>query len=142
MGTFYAESDRDDTDIIDMSAYAIRWYVVGIPSLALNQCVAFYLQAVGKRVFSNVINHGFTSSDQQFSVRLFIKAPKDKDEQHQITIRFRDNGKPFNIKKRRRLIEEERDDPTGNIGIRLVFGMAENVSYIAAYGMNNTVITL
>ncbi len=299
MGTFYAESDRDemelsckkmlihsilwstlvsalffvfatplasffvrgDTDIIDMSAYAIRWYVVGIPFLALNQCAAFYLQAVGKRVFSNVImiadrlvstvvlvyllgwlmgergiyiangisevaltvilyimvciknkrivtnirqllflpddygvpdedcmfalfqtkddaigiskeiqefcvkkgvdrrrayisalcteelainviDHGFTRSDQQLSVRLFIKAPKDKDEQHQITIRFRDNGKPFNIKKRRQLIEEEQDDPTRNIGIRLVFGMAENVSYIAAYGMNNTVITL
>ncbi len=252
---------RDDADIIGMSAYAIRWYVVGIPFLALNQCAVFYLQAVGRRFFANtimiadrfvstvalvyllgwlmgergiyiangisevaltvilyialcirnkgivtnirqllllpddygvpeedcmfalfrskddaigiskdiqefclkkgvdkrrayvsalcteelainVIDHGFTRADQQLSVRLFIRTPKEDDERHRITIRFRDNGRPFNIKERRRLIEQEPEDPTGKIGIRLVFVMAEDVSYIAAYGMNNTVIRL
>jgi len=39
-------------------------------------------------------------------------------------------------------VEESETDPMKNVGIRLVFATAKSVSYNAAYGMNNTVITL
>lgn len=90
----------------------------------------------------NVISYGFTNEWQQLSVRLFIKNSPDKDEKQKITIRFRDNGKPFDIKKRIQLLEESGTDPTKNIGIRLVHKIAESVNYVAAYGTNNTMITL
>ena len=250
-----------DPSVVDLAAYGIRWYVIGIPFLALNQCAAFYLQALGhlkmsnaimivdrlvttvvlvyllgwllgeKGVFIayglseiilaaalyliasiklkrpvtrikqvlflpddygvpdedclfalfhtqedaigisqeihdfciekgiderrsflaalcteelaiNVVSYGFTSERQQLSVRLFIKFLSENTDDAQITIRFRDNGKPFDLLKRRQLVEGSETDPTQNVGIRLVFGSAKSVSYNAAYGMNNTVITL
>ena len=250
-----------DPSVVETAAYGIRWYVVGIPFLALNQCAAFYLQALGhlkisnaimivdrlvttvvllyllgwlmgeKGVFiaygvseivltvalyiiasvrigrpvtrirqvlflpedygvpdedclfalfhtkedamgiseavhdfcikkgiderrsflaalcteelaMNVVSYGFTSDRQQLSVRLFIRFISEHAEDAQITIRFRDNGKPFDIIKRRQLVEESETDPMKNVGIRLVFATAKSVSYNAAYGMNNTVITL
>ncbi len=250
-----------DPSVVDLAAYGIRWYVIGIPFLALNQCAAFYLQALGylkisnaimivdrlvttvvlvyllgalmgekgifiaygvseivlavalyiiasikikrpvtsikqvlclpkdygvpdedclfalfrtredaigisndvhdfciqkgvdeRRAFLaalcteelavNVVSYGFTSDRQQLSVRLFLKFVSENAEDAQITIRFRDNGKPFDIIKRRQLVEESKTDPTKNVGIRLVFATAKSVSYHAAYGMNNTVITL
>ncbi len=250
-----------DPSLVETAAYGIRWYVIGIPFLALNQCAAFYLQALGHRKISNaimivdrlvttvvlvyllgwllgekgvfiaygvseivlavalyiiasirirrpvtrirqvlflpedygvpeedclfalfhtkedaigisrevhdfcvkkgiderrsflaalcteelavnVVSYGFSSRRQQLSVRLFIKFSSGNTDDAQITIRFRDNGKPFDIIKRRELAEKSETDPTTNVGIRLVFGSAKSVSYHAAYGMNNTVITL
>ena len=245
---------KGEPDVVITAAYAIRWFVAGIPALALNQCAAFYMQATGRLKISNsilvadrlvttvllvyllgwlfgekgifiaygaseivltvilyviiciknkkivtsvkdmlflpeaygvpddnclfalfhtveeatgiskevhefclkkgidkhrsyyaalcteelvinVISHGITSNKQNVSVRLFI------DQENGLTIRLRDNGKPFNIKERENIIASETDNPAKNIGIRIVFGLAKSVSYNAAYGINNTVIT-
>ncbi len=258
LATFFVHGDAS---VIETATYAIRWYVIGIPFLALNQCGAFYLQALGylkisnaimivdrlvttvvlvyllgwlmgekgvfiaygiseviltvalyiilciknKRLVTsikqilflpddygvpdedclfalfhtkedaigiskevhtfclekgidenraflaalcteelaiNVVTYGFTSEKQQLSVRLFIKFVSKNAEDAQITIRFRDDGKPFDLIKRQQIAEESETDPTQNVGIRLVFAAAKSVSYNAAYGMNNTVITL
>ncbi len=252
---------KEEYYVVGVAAYAIRWFVVGIPFLALNQCAAFYLQAVGhirisnaimivdrlvttvvlvyllgwlmgengiyiaygvseivltvilyimlciknkglvtsvrqmlflpddygvpeenclfalfhtkedaigisekvhafclekgidsKRAFLaalcteelavNVVSHGFTSDKQNLSVRLFISPAAEPGAGGDITIRFRDDGKPFNLTERQALAETSDEDPFKNAGIRLVFGAAKNVSYNAAFGMNNTVITL
>ena len=246
---------KGEAEVVTTAAYAIRWFVAGIPALALNQCAAFYLQATGRLKISNailivdrlvttvilvyllgwlmgekgifiaygaseilltvilyviicvknghivtnvkdmlflpddygvpeenclfaqfntvdeamgmsegahqfclskgidkrrafyaalcteelvinVISHGFSSDRQSVSVRLFV------DSKNDLTIRLRDNGKPFNIKEREMVATEIPEDPSKNIGIRIVFGLAKSVSYNAAYGINNTVITL
>ncbi|MCR5686526.1 MAG: ATP-binding protein [Lachnospiraceae bacterium] len=246
---------HDDPVSAAMSATAIRWFVVGIPGLALNQCAAFYLQAIGKLRISNaimiadrlvttvslvyllgwlygetgifaayglseillavilyillciknrglvtsvrqmlmlpddygipeedrfsctittkedamgiseavhsfciekgidkrraffaalcteelavnVVSYGFKKKRRRLSIRVFI-GPSGG-----ITIRLRDNGKPFDLITRQQMAEKNDADPSKNIGIRTVFGIAENVSYNAGYGMNNTVITI
>ena len=84
----------------------------------------------------NVITHGFTNGKQTLSVRLFV------GQDQTLTLRFRDDGSPFNLIEFRKLYEADWDDPANNIGIRIVFGLAKEVRYFASFGMNNTVIRL
>ena len=84
----------------------------------------------------NVITHGFKNEEQTLGVRIF--AEQDKT----LTLRFRDDGSPFNLMEFRMMSEESEDDPTKNIGIRIVFEIAKDVTYFASFGMNNTVIRL
>ena len=84
----------------------------------------------------NVITHGFTKPDQTLGVRVFV----ERDQT--LTLRFRDDGSSFDLTEFRKMSEENADDPTKNIGIRLVFAMAKEVTYYASFGMNNTVIRI
>ena len=84
----------------------------------------------------NVITHGFSKLDQTLSVRVFV----ERDQT--LTLRFRDDGSSFDLTEFRKMSEENADDPTKNIGIRLVFAMAKEVTYFASFGMNNTVIRI
>ena len=42
-----------EEEVVEMSVLAIRWYVVGVPFMALNQCAASYLQATKQLKASN-----------------------------------------------------------------------------------------
>ena len=84
----------------------------------------------------NVITHGFKNEEQTLGVRIFVEPDQT------LTLRFRDDGSPFDLMEFRKMAEENVDDPVKNIGIRIVFGCAKEVSYFASFGMNNTVIRL
>ena len=84
----------------------------------------------------NVITHGFKNEEQTLGVRIFV----ERDQT--LTLRFRDDGSPFDLLEFRNMSEENADDPAKNIGIRIVFGIAKEVNYFASFGMNNTVIRL
>jgi len=84
----------------------------------------------------NVITHGFSKPDQALGVRVFV----ERDQT--LTLRFRDDGSSFDLTEFRKMSEENADDPAENIGIRLVFAMAKEVTYFASFGMNNTVIRI
>ena len=75
--------------------------------------------------------------------------PKEKKESVDIrfvyhddsaVIRLRDDGKPFDPLKW--LEKNSSDDPVSGLGIRVVTGLAKNVTYMASMEMNNLVITL
>jgi anti-sigma regulatory factor (Ser/Thr protein kinase) len=55
-------------------------------------------------------------------------------------IRLRDDGKPFDPVHW--LDKNSGEDPASGLGIRVVTGLAQNVSYMASMEMNNLVITL
>ena len=55
-------------------------------------------------------------------------------------IRLRDDGKPFDPV--RWLEKNSGDDPASGLGIRVVTGLAKNVSYMASMEMNNLIIKL
>ncbi len=44
-----------EDELIPQAAFAIRWFCVGVPFMALNQCAASYLQALGKLRLSNMV---------------------------------------------------------------------------------------
>ena len=97
---------------------------------------ACYAALCTEEMAVNVITHGFTNGKQTLSVRLFV------GQDQTLTLRFRDDGSPFNLIEFRKLYEADWDDPANNIGIRIVFGLAKEVRYFASFGMNNTVIRL
>ena len=84
----------------------------------------------------NIITHGFSKKDQTLGVRVF--AERDQT----LTLRFRDDGSPFDLTLFRKMSEADADDPAKNIGIRIVFEIAKKVTYFASFGMNNTVIRM
>ena len=57
-----------------------------------------------------------------------------------ILLRIKDDGIPFDPKERAGLVMKE--DPTVHIGIRLVFGLAEEVEYQNLLGLNVSSIWL
>ena len=44
-----------EDELIPQAAFAIRWFCVGVPFMALNQCAASYLQALGNLRLSNMV---------------------------------------------------------------------------------------
>lgn len=84
----------------------------------------------------NVITHGFSKEDQTLGIRVFV----ERDQT--LTLRFRDDGSSFDLLEFRKLSEADADDPIKNIGIRIVFGVAKEVTCFTSFGMNNTVIRM
>lgn len=82
----------------------------------------------------NIVEHGFVKPEEG-SVDLRIIFHEDS-----YVIRLRDDGKPFDpvdwLKK------NESDDPAVGLGIRMVTGLAKDVSYVRAMEMNNLIIKL
>ena len=78
---------------------------------------------------ANVITNGFPPGDRKHSVDIRVVHKDDS-----IILRIRDNCGAFNAADYARLMEP---DETGkNVGIRLVYGIASDVSYQNLLGMN------
>ena len=78
---------------------------------------------------NNILAHGFKEGgDNSIDIRL-VRKPAG------LILRIRDNGKPFNPKDYYEL-HQEQDDPTKHIGIRMIFTMMEDVSYVNSLGLN------
>ena len=111
-----------------------------VQEFCLNQGVdkkrAFRAALCTEEMAVNVITHGFSKEYQTLGIRIFV----ERDQT--LTLRFRDDGSPFDLLEFRKLSEENADDPTENIGIRIVFKLAKEVTYFASFGMNNTVIRM
>ena len=57
-----------------------------------------------------------------------------------LVIRFRDNGKPFDPVEWYE--KNHPDDPAKGLGIRIIVGLAKDVKYVPAMGLNNLMLTL
>lgn len=82
----------------------------------------------------NTVQHGYASG-KKASVDLRFVYHDDSG-----MIRLRDDGRPFD--PIRWLEKNSGDDPASGLGIRVVTGLAKDVSYMASMEMNNLVITL
>ncbi|MCR5747854.1 MAG: ATP-binding protein [Lachnospiraceae bacterium] len=118
--------------------------VVGFSEQVQNFCLehgansktSFFAALCAEEWIVNTLSHGFKNKRQLLGVRIFVDPGKN------ITMRLRDDGVPFNLKERWDMIEKSEHDPSANIGIRIVHGLAKELSYNAAFGMNNTMIRL
>ena len=82
----------------------------------------------------NTVQHGFSEGQKgSIDLRLVYK------ENEQV-IRLRDNGKPFDPVNW--LERNHPDDPTSGAGIRIIVGLAKEVRYVQAMGLNNIMILI
>ena len=77
----------------------------------------------------NVVVHGFEKDDKQHSVDVRVVCRQDS-----LLLRIKDDCVPFDPSERQSLVDPE--DITKNIGIRMVYSMAKDISYQNILGMN------
>lgn len=83
---------------------------------------------------NNIVRHGFSDGKKHsIDIRLFCT-------ESGWTLRFRDNCRQFDPTAWIKL--HQSDDPTANIGIRMVCGMAEKVDYLSTMELNNLTIKI
>ena len=87
-----------------------------------------------EEIACNTIEHGFTDA-KRGSLDIRVIYSDDRE-----IIRFRDNGRPFDPVKWLKL--NHPNDPLKGAGIRIVVGMAKEVRYMPAMGLNNLLIIL
>lgn len=82
----------------------------------------------------NILTHG---SDSGKPINVDVRVINRNDN---LIIRFRDNGRPFDPVEWYE--KNHPEDPTKGLGIRIIVGLATDVKYIPAMGLNNLVLTL
>ena len=83
-----------------------------------------------EEIVVNIIRHGFTQDDSAHNADIRVVIDEKK-----CIIRVRDNCIGFDPTSYMQLYKN--DDPTAHIGIRVVMGMASEVSYMNTLGLNN-----
>ncbi len=81
----------------------------------------------------NAVTYGFSRKNQIAEVSL-------TSEGDELKLRFCDNGRLFDLKQWFELFHS--DDPASHIGIRMLFGLASDISYMNTMNTNNVIIKL
>lgn len=95
---------------------------------------AYLMALFVEELSANVIEYGF-SDGKKHSIDIRILDTKEG-----WMLRYRDNCKAFDPVEWLKL--HETDDPSKNIGIRMVSGMAKSVKYMSTMDLNNLTITI
>lgn len=83
---------------------------------------------------ANTITYGFADGKEK---RVDVRVVCGKDKQ---VVRIKDNGKPFDPVEWYR--KNNPEDPASGIGIRIVIGLAKDVRYVPALGLNNLMLVI
>ncbi len=93
---------------------------------------AFNVGLCLEELAGNSLLHGFKDDREKYvEYRILIIG-------RWLILRLRDNGRPFNLTERYKLLNP--DDPVSGLGLRIVFAAAENVNYSHAFDLNNVCI--
>ena len=96
---------------------------------------AYMIALCAEELAVNSIEHGFKKDSKPHSADIRVAMGGDT-----IIIRLRDDCKRFDLTERYRIINP--DDPTKNIGLRIIFKYADEVNYSSALNMNNVCIRI
>ena len=77
----------------------------------------------------NIVNHGFNKDKKNHSIDIRVVHKNDD-----IILRIKDDCVPFNPSDRRKLLESA--DKTRNIGIRMIYRIADSIEYNNILGLN------
>ena len=93
-----------------------------------------YASICVEELVMNILEHGFNDGKKHsIDIRVLIKGDK-------VTLRIRDDCRPFNPKKWQEIYNSE--DPTAHIGIKLVAKMAKSIQYINVMNLNYLTIKI
>ena len=96
---------------------------------------AYYAALCAEEMAANVVQHGFSHDDKPHS--LTVRAVRRADD---ILLRFRDDCIPFNPQEMGEMVSD--NDEGKNIGIRMVYKIADEVSYQNLLGLNVLTIVI
>ena len=77
----------------------------------------------------NIVEHGFTKDRKKHSIDIHVVHKDDT-----IIMRIRDDCVPFNPQERLELTDPK--DPMKNVGIRIVYQIAQSIEYQNILGLN------
>ena len=83
----------------------------------------------------NTVEHGFTKDNKDHHLEMRIIISDDY-----LILRLRDDCKKFNLKERYDMLNP--DDIGSNLGLRIVFGLADQINYSSAINLNNVCIQI
>ena len=83
----------------------------------------------------NIVEHGFTLDKKIHSVDIRVVNKNDD-----LILRLKDDCAPFDPAASKDMVDP--DNPAGNIGIRMVYGMAEKIEYHNILGLNVVTIRI
>lgn len=101
----------------------------------IDQYKAKHIRLCAEELATNSVEHGFTKDNRkhQAEIRTLIRG-------NEFIMRIRDDCKHFDLKERYKVINP--DDLSRNIGLRIIFAEADDVSYSSALNMNNVCIRI
>ena len=119
--------------IADVVAFSAKVSAFCKKHKANSRCCYFTALCI-EEIAKNVLSHGYDNAKKhRVDVSLFFKQPE-------LVLRIRDEGKPFDPVEYNRMVNT--DDPVSHLGIRMVFGVAKQVSYTNSMSQNSVTITL
>lgn len=102
----------------------------------IDKVVANKLALCIEEIGTNIIEHGFKDGkDHEINMRIAVK-------EKEIILRIRDDCQAFNPIERYKMKTKNNNDPTKNIGIRMVTGLCSSVNYICTYSTNNLIMKI
>ena len=131
-----------ESERMDLSVHEIR-EVVEISRRVQDFCLEkgidrrrAYLAGLSmEEMAGNVVDHGFAKDRKKHTIDIRVV---HKDEN--VILRIKDDCVPFDPGERIRIANSE--DPAANIGIKMVFKIAESVQYQNILGMNVVTIKI
>ena len=126
-----AENDRMDLTVRSMDEVVVVAEKVQLFCLekGLDARRSYLAGLAMEEMAGNVVSHGFQIDNKKHSVDIRVVYKNSG-----LLLRIRDDCRPFDPGERKKLTEPS--DPVSNIGIRLVFQMAEDVEYQFILGLN------
>lgn len=96
---------------------------------------AFHMSLTVEEMAGNVIEHGFTErKNERLEARLVVG-------ESDLILRMRDNCKAFDPKKYYESAHDS-NDPTSNVGLKIVLKLATEVSYTSTLKLNNLIVRI
>ena len=129
--TYIEETLTDNSSISDFAGKAQEF----CKSHGVSGRNAFYIALCIEEIAENVVMWG-SKADQktEMDVRVVIS-------ENGVTVRIRDNGKLFNAERYANQFVSEPEDPSRNIGIRIVSRTAASMKYISLVDFNVLLLT-
>ena len=118
-------SVRNLEQVVDVSRQVIDF----CNSRGIDRRRAYYAGLCMEEMAGNVVAHGFTKDNKPHSADIRVVHRSDE-----VILRIRDNCRAFNPYER--AVINDPDDSSKNVGIRLVYSIAKEVSYQNLLGMN------
>ena len=126
----FEASVQEDSRIVEVSEEARTFCIKNGMSKREAMLTSLFIE----ENLMNIITHGKKNSQ---AVQVDLRVVRRDGS---LVIRFRDNGKPFNPVDWYE--KNHPEDLSSGLGIRMIVGLAKDVNYVPAMGLNNLMLTL